>query len=176
MAQSPEWGTGAFHLNAELSVTSVGSRSSVTVRNRPGQYHDAATDLFQNWNRFYDPAIGRYLELEPILAQPGRATVYSYAAGNPLSFIDRTGLYIFVTVSSFPIRTVGRLRGTLGIRKLRARFLSRALVDVRAVYASLKPILGIRSSKATSHGERLPIGVETARRTACRLGVTRQCT
>ena len=34
-----------------------------------GQYHDAETDLFQNWNRFCDPAIGWYLEPEPAAGQ-----------------------------------------------------------------------------------------------------------
>ena len=30
-----------------------------------GDRHDAKTDLFQNWNRFYDPAAGRYLARAP---------------------------------------------------------------------------------------------------------------
>ncbi len=33
----------------------------------PGQYYDAETDLNENWNRFYDPSIGRYLEPDPLL-------------------------------------------------------------------------------------------------------------
>ena len=36
----------------------------------PGQYHDAETDLFENWNRYYDPSIGRYLQPEPMLQNP----------------------------------------------------------------------------------------------------------
>ena len=67
----------------------------------PGQYYDAETDLFQNWNRFYDPNVGRYLEPDPAwwdssgtlsLAKAGTARpVYAYARNNPLKLIDANG-------------------------------------------------------------------------------------
>ncbi|WP_338270572.1 RHS repeat-associated core domain-containing protein, partial [Corallococcus caeni] len=73
----------------------------------PGQYHDAETDLFENWNRFYDPSIGRYLQPEPLLHSPkymldmAKASMavpaYSYAVNNPLAFIDRNGLKVVGT-------------------------------------------------------------------------------
>lgn len=62
----------------------------------PGQYHDSETDLFQNWNRFYDPLIGRYLQSEPKLNRPRIGLVYGYAAQNPVVFADPDGLEIFV--------------------------------------------------------------------------------
>jgi RHS repeat-associated protein len=34
----------------------------------PGQYFDQETDLFQNWNRFYEAGTGRYWEREPLLS------------------------------------------------------------------------------------------------------------
>ena len=34
---------------------------------QPGQYYDAETGLFENWNRFYDADTGRYLSPEPLL-------------------------------------------------------------------------------------------------------------
>lgn len=37
----------------------------------PGQYYDPETDLHENWNRYYDPSIGRYLQPEPLLSRPG---------------------------------------------------------------------------------------------------------
>jgi RHS repeat-associated protein len=67
-----------------------------------GDYHDSETDLFQNWNRFYDAAIGRYLEPEPALANPapyqaysstGSPIVYGYAADDPTNFSDPSGLW-----------------------------------------------------------------------------------
>ena len=69
----------------------------------PGQYHDAETNLFENWNRYYDPSIGRYLQPEPMMQEPefirGRASVgtstnaYAYASNNPLAFVDPNGLH-----------------------------------------------------------------------------------
>jgi RHS repeat-associated protein len=38
----------------------------------PGQYYDGETDLNENWNRFYDPGTGRYLEGDPLLALAAR--------------------------------------------------------------------------------------------------------
>lgn len=68
----------------------------------PGQYADVETGLFENWNRYYDPASGRYLSPEPLLQQPqyvrGQAQrglgvpAYAYANNNPLYWTDPTGL------------------------------------------------------------------------------------
>jgi hypothetical protein len=38
----------------------------------PGQYYDPETDLNENWNRFYDPNTGRYLEPDPALVPTAR--------------------------------------------------------------------------------------------------------
>ncbi|WP_223636890.1 RHS repeat-associated core domain-containing protein [Corallococcus sp. EGB] len=70
----------------------------------PGQYHDAETDLFENWNRYYDPSIGRYLQPEPMLEDPNiirsaalqgqSMPTYAYALNNPVHFADPTGLLV----------------------------------------------------------------------------------
>jgi RHS repeat-associated protein len=75
----------------------------------PGQYHDAETDLFQNFNRFYDPQTGRYLEPEQLwmeslellkIVLDGRSVpLYAYSGNNPLLMTDPTGL-IFDTTKS----------------------------------------------------------------------------
>ena len=72
----------------------------------PGQYFDSETDLFENWNRFYDASFGRYLQAEPLFsisseivsgrvrANAGRSMpTYVYVSNNPISSIDPDGLF-----------------------------------------------------------------------------------
>ena len=58
----------------------------------PGQYFNSETALNQNWNRDYDPTIGRYIESDPIGLSGGLNT-YDYVLGNPIILKDRNGKF-----------------------------------------------------------------------------------
>src|SRR5687767_15987476 len=68
----------------------LGERS---LRVLPGQYYDVETGKHHNYYRDYDPAIGRYIESDPIGLKGGSNT-FAYVKGNALSLIDRLGLLV----------------------------------------------------------------------------------
>lgn len=60
----------------------------------PGQYADLETGLYYNDHRYYDPRSGRYISADP-LGLRGGVNSYVYADGNPLKYVDPTGLILF---------------------------------------------------------------------------------
>jgi RHS repeat-associated protein len=57
----------------------------------PGQYFDEETGLSYNYFRDYDPALGRYVQPDPI-GLDGGLNPYLYVDGNPLRYVDPRGL------------------------------------------------------------------------------------
>jgi RHS repeat-associated protein len=56
----------------------------------PGQWFQTETGLHYNWHRSYDPTLGRYTQPDPLGFVDG-PSVYGYAGGSPLRYVDRDG-------------------------------------------------------------------------------------
>lgn len=86
---------------------------SVTINLRfPGQYWDAESGLHQNWHRYYDPRLCRYITADRVsVAQHAKQWInglgtqkqsplelnpFVYVANNPLRWTDPTGLAVWI--------------------------------------------------------------------------------
>ena len=71
-------------------VTWVVSQGAEGRTATPGQVFDPETGYHQNWQRDYDPRLGRYLQSDPIGLAGGLKT-YAYVGGDPVNLIDPSG-------------------------------------------------------------------------------------
>ncbi len=64
-----------------------------------GGLYDADTKLLKFGARDYDPTEGRWTTKDPIGFAGGDTNLYAYVGGNPLSYVDPSGLWGFTIVS-----------------------------------------------------------------------------
>ena len=63
----------------------------------PGQYYDQESGLHYNWNRYYDPQLGRYI-ISDQTGLRGGSNTYNYADSNSLRHIDPDGQFVVTVV------------------------------------------------------------------------------
>ena len=90
-AQMWTWFSGPFGAE-EPNINPQGARTFTYDLRFPGQVVGAWGSTSQNYMRDYDPAVGRYVESDPIGLAGGSLSTYAYAEGNPVSFEDPKGL------------------------------------------------------------------------------------
>ena len=85
----------------------VQPNSTITNNLRfPGLYYDEETDLHYNWNRYYDPVLGRYLSPDPIWLEGG-LNLYGYVGGDPVNGADLKGLASYTSLEGHYVAGVG---------------------------------------------------------------------
>ncbi|MBS0458436.1 MAG: RHS repeat-associated core domain-containing protein [Proteobacteria bacterium] len=98
-------------MRTALSAVVVGvAPLTTTTRGFTGQEQLGALDLVHLNGRIYDPLLGRFLQADPLVAQPYNPqnwNPYSYVFNNPLANTDPTGMFsigqLFRTVLSIAI-------------------------------------------------------------------------
>jgi RHS repeat-associated protein len=93
--------SGAIVWSADYKPFGEAAVTVSTIPNNlrfPGQYYDAETGLNYNYFRDYNPAIGRYMESDPLGTRNG-ANLYAYVSDNPAMGIDPRGLINIFTLN-----------------------------------------------------------------------------
>jgi len=73
-----------------------------------GERWTAATGLYYNFQRWYDPSVGRFISQDPLagdMSSPQTLDAYTYASDSPTTIMDPTGLSgVYVSARSDPCR------------------------------------------------------------------------
>jgi RHS repeat-associated protein len=106
-AQMWTWFSDPFGTDAANSNPSGSGTFAYNLR-FPGQVFDGQVGLHSNYFRDFDPATGRYIESDPI-GLVGGTNTFAYADGNPVSYMDPSGLECAASGASVTCNVPGGL-------------------------------------------------------------------
>ena len=78
--------------HGQANTFSSGGKTTQYMYNGKELQEDFNLDWYNYGARFYDPALGRFMTVDPLAEVMSNITPYHYTYNNPISFIDPTGL------------------------------------------------------------------------------------
>ena len=89
------WGKVVSILDANNNqITDTNHIGHINPIRYRGYYYDTETSFYYLQSRYYDPEVGRFINLDPIIGQTGNVksyNMYAYSFNNPIIFSDETG-------------------------------------------------------------------------------------
>ena len=89
------WGNHAVldsNGNDRTDTSHIGNRNPIRYR---GYFYDVETGLYYLQTRYYDPEIGRFLNMDDVayadLEQFHGLNLYAYCGTNPVNYVDPSG-------------------------------------------------------------------------------------
>lgn len=135
------------------SVTTAGLQ---TQKGFLGATEDDASGFTPLGARLYDPVVGRFLSVDPIvdLTDPQQSNGYAYAHNNPVTHADPTGLAISLTASEKAAALAGAGLSAAEVAQAQAtmgKSLSSVILSI--AWETLKDFIGINDAMACFGGD-----------------------
>ena len=84
-------------------ISSIGAIAEVNPIRYRGYYYDKETELYYLQNRYYDPAVGRFINADSY-ASTGQSMIghnmYAYCNNNPFCNVDASGTFFFTALGA----------------------------------------------------------------------------